>query len=378
MERPLDIHHTVTLAPPPPSADGAEDLGPADRRNTPVGGDASSAHMQAALAASNRTDESLNELMRSIQELARGVGGAREANEHLVQELETLREMLGSANEQRLALRNRLTVLEQEHRSDRKRAAADASYQQEQYDAFLSDLLDDHEQATDELKRERDTAHRRIAELEARLLSLSTQSPPSSKPTSRGEVATMASDAAMRAELAQLKSTVDRLTQERERTREALQRLQVQRDEAQAQAAKAVRERDAALAGADDFGRASSHPGPLRHSNVPLSARPTDPPPPTVPRPTATRPTGPTAAPQPAAAQPAVTRRPVLELELDVGPSPRRSSPSPEPQAPRVSKPPLRQKPDPISRPLIGYSVKDSVAPESLGSSPRHSKPPKS
>jgi hypothetical protein len=91
MERTLDIHQTVTLAPPPPSLDPDAGTGPPDRRNTPVGGDTSSAHMQAALAASNRTDESLNEFMRAIQELARGVGGARQANEHLVAELQTLR-----------------------------------------------------------------------------------------------------------------------------------------------------------------------------------------------------------------------------------------------------------------------------------------------
>src|SRR5262245_30016259 len=68
--------------------------------------------VQAALAASTRTEASLSSLMRAVQTLTSGVSGAREANVQLVSELEQLREMLGNANQQQLAMKGRLTSLE--------------------------------------------------------------------------------------------------------------------------------------------------------------------------------------------------------------------------------------------------------------------------
>ena len=80
----------------------------------------------------------------------------------------------------------------------------------------------------------------------------------------------------------------------------------------------------------------------------------------------------------PSLAQSLGSRQPALELDLETGRADKRSAPAPNVPAHRAgSRPPLRPKPDPTSRPLIGYSLRDSVAPESLGGLRNPSKPPK-
>lgn len=361
MERQLDIHQTITLAPPPPSepqnaAPGEVPASKVAPSTTPPEHAESSAKVQAALAASIRTDASLSGLMRAIQELARGVGGAREANEQLVRELETLRELLGASNEQLLALKNRIRELEAECERQRAELGNDKAYLTEQYDAFLADLLDDHEQATDELRRERDALQKRVADLEESLLARSSELPQSSPKASIRPAAADAAQKAKDEEIERLRQIVERLSQERERTREALQRLQAQRDEAQSQAGKAARERDEARA---ELERLRGEQG--RIARLPSTRPPA-------------RPAGASVSLQPARIVP---KQPVLELDLDSPTSPGLGGPTTLPSPPASSKPPLRMKPDPSLRPLIGYSLRDSVAPESLGAR-NPSKPPKS
>ena len=55
----------------------------------------------AVLAASTRAGASLSALYRAIQQVTDGVTDARQANEHLTQELSRVREMLGASNEER-------------------------------------------------------------------------------------------------------------------------------------------------------------------------------------------------------------------------------------------------------------------------------------
>jgi hypothetical protein len=368
VERQIDIHQTITLTPPAPEPAAA-------RRSLEVplsasSSASSSARIQAALAAGTRTEASLSGLMQAVQDLSRGVSSARDANEQLVHELDTLRRLLEVSGEEQRTLKQRLAALEHEREHERRQDAVDKTRLQDQYDAFLADLIGDHEQALDELRRERDAAQERIAVLEARMLSLSTLPPPSS---GRAAASALEHVAGAGEELLRLQASLEKLGHERERTREALHRLQQQRDEAQTQAAKALRERDEARAEADllraEMARAqrvaSTRPPAARGSGN-LSMRRTDPPP---RRRESTPPLG---QPIPTLGQPA--------LELDLPPA-RGGKPSTPPQtlpAHRAgSRPPLRPKPDPSSRPLIGYSLRDSVAPESLGTLRNPSKPPK-
>src|SRR5258706_9791990 len=145
-----DPHASVTLAPPAPSFD--ELL----RRATPRPSmPHSEAHFQRAFDASSRTDLSLSGLSRMVDELSSGVHGARSANAQLLQELATLREMLGTSNEQQLALRHRTTILEQELAQVRQQAEEERAFITEQHDTFIAAMLDEHEEELEQSREER-------------------------------------------------------------------------------------------------------------------------------------------------------------------------------------------------------------------------------
>jgi hypothetical protein len=169
--------------------------------------------------------------MRSIRDLSSGVTGAREANVQLLRELESMADLLGAANERQLALRNRVSLLEQTLERAQKEAANERNYILEQQDAFIAAMMEDHEQVVREL----------TAELEP------TRARPSQRPTNYPElpsVAVAAREAELKEELAAAQSIVQRLLAERERARETLLKLQAQRDEAQATVSTLTRERE--------------------------------------------------------------------------------------------------------------------------------------
>ncbi len=166
-----DPHESVTIAPPAPNF---EEL---LHQPTPVPSLSrrSDTHFSAALDAGTRAGLSLDDLARTITNLSSGVVGAREANAQVVQELATLRAMLGSANEQQLALRHRGALLEQELALVREQAAGEQAFLIEQQDEFLAALLEDHEEAVraasagaepSSLPAQLDEAQARVAKLE--------------------------------------------------------------------------------------------------------------------------------------------------------------------------------------------------------------------
>jgi hypothetical protein len=182
----------------------------------------SSAHLHAALSASGKAEASLSTLMRSIRDLSAGVSGAREANVQLLRELEAMSDLLGAANERQLALKNRVTLLEQSLQRAHIEAQRERSYILDQQDSFIAAMMEDHEQVVNELHREIDALRNR----------------PSQRPTSMtGEVLGEAlpdTDASVREELEAARKLIDKLVGDRERTRETLLKVQAQRDEAQA------------------------------------------------------------------------------------------------------------------------------------------------
>lgn len=387
----------------------------------------SDARLQAALAASARAEASLTGLFRAVQQLGNGVGGAREANESLTIELEGLREMLNAASEQQHTYQRKLEQLEGVLDRTRKEAERERSFLIDQQDTFLVKLLDDQEAELKKRDGEVELLRRRCAELERRQL-VTAPPPPLSiesltviEPNRATEAPISAMD---RAERDELERTAQKLSEDRERARETVARLQAQRDEAQASVARISRERDEAV---QQIHRLKSELGGPR---IPLSTRP----PPTetrrdsgsmraslsleqleiearLSRPTAPSPaSSPTNPPissgkpppiinsvlSPPRSNPAAASSP---LASRMSPPPSRLSPvpprvhSPPPEELRraitappaaqssvSSRPPLKQKPDPSTRPLIGYALgNDTVETERIDHVDRlrlSSKPP--
>ena len=391
----------------------------------------SDARLQAALAASARAEASLHGLSRAIEHLGNGVGGARDANESLTLELEALRDMLGVANDQQSTFSQKIAQLELALDRARKEFAHERAFLIDQQDTFLVKLLDEQEA---ELKRrdvDLDTLRGRLAELERRdlvtmpppLVSLPSLEPAKVQLLEHTQPLEGAGSALDRAERAELERSVQKLAEDRERARETVARLQAQRDEAQSAVVRISKERDDAL---QLIHRLKSELGGPR---IPLSSRP----------PAAesrrdssrslissaaltldqlemearlNRPTAPSPASSPSASS-QISSSPARAHAISsvlspprsnpnaspipsrlsppparLSPIPARHSPPPEElrraitsppsmQSAASSRPPLKQKPDASTRPLVGYSLStESIEAEELEGVRLSSKPP--
>lgn len=366
----------------------------------------SQAHLDAAVAASGRSEASLSTLMRALRDFSEGVSGAREANEQIVREMEGLADMLGSANERQLALKNRVAFLERALEKAHEEASAERAYILEQQDSFIAALIDDHDDAVAELRKEIEVARARPSQR------------PTPPPSLEAEGERLKELATLRSELALTRGDVEKLLIERERTRETLLKLQAQRDEAQAAVVKATRERDLARSQASDsrisrgFSDAVKQALPNPGSNGSLPAAPIS-----SPRhePVSDRRDAPTEPPpKRASLTPSPSGAPVAlrPLSLELGhritdpaePLPEGlrqavlpPSGAPQTETPTIrptgsdapaeslvalgarlssSIPPIKFKPDPSTRPLIGYSVTESE-PEHIDVSRILSRPPR-
>ena len=205
-----DPHESVTIAPPAPNFEEMLALA----TPAPSLSNRSDQHFRAALDAGSRAGSSLSELSKIVAELSGGVVGARQANEQLVEELGTLRAMLGSANEQQLSLKHQLAQLEQQLAQTQLEAAREREFLTDQHDDFLAALLEEHEEAL--LARD-----------------------------SQGDTTRMSAEVSDLAQkLVQAESARLQAESECVRARDALSKAQAQRDEAQARAEKRERERD--------------------------------------------------------------------------------------------------------------------------------------
>lgn len=414
------IPSSLEPSPVPPLASEPERTPLATERPAASGqvlaSDRSQAHLEAALAASSRSEASLSTLMRVVRDLSAGVSGAREANVQIVREMECLADMLGGANERQLVLRNRVVFLERALEKATEEASAERAYILDQQDSFIAGLMDDHEEAVAELRRELELSRER------------TSQRPTAAPEGEAELATLRSElATMRSELALTRGDVEKLLQERERTRETLLKLQAQRDEAQAAVVKATRERDLARSHVSDSrisrGFSEAVKQALPSSNGSLSAAPTSSPrhePVSDRRDAPTEPPPKRASLTPVPPSPREALRPLaLEFQhrvTDPGEPlpeglrqavlpPSGSAPSLKSEEPAASSndtptirpvapsgppeslaalgakltssmPPLKMKPDPSTRPLIGYSITESE-PEHIDTSRIVSRPPR-
>jgi hypothetical protein len=145
-DRHEDPHESVTIAPPAPHFDYLGSI-PTPVPALPRSSDAPDTHFRAALEAGSRAGTSLSDLSRIVADLSGGLSGFKRANEQLVQELSTLRAMLGSATEQELGLRQRLAEVEQELTRARAEAERERRFLTEQHDDFIAALVEEHEEA---------------------------------------------------------------------------------------------------------------------------------------------------------------------------------------------------------------------------------------
>lgn len=349
-------------------------------------------HVRAALAAGTRTGASLSALFRAVEEMTDSLGGARDANEQLVKELEAMRQMLALSTEENASLEEQLAGLGAERDQalrELEQARSEAEKEREflvgEQDRFLAALLDDHEQALAALRRERDQA-------------LAASGGTHDRPTRSGTTTAPEGDGSGNAkELREARRTIEKLMTERNRSREMLRRLQAQRDEAQAALAGAdvdtapLNVTVRASPNPDDVitepprkvdrtptrdGRTTAPQGSRARNPVGSSERATDP------------------VPRLAAAQGSDASRPSTERQtnpLGHANAPRRrtterglAAPTPPPDelrgaitlptqtddAPGTAdgRPPLKRKPDPTSRPLGGYSLRaDEIEVERVG-----------
>ncbi len=382
----------------------------------------SDVRLQAALAASARAEASLTGLFRAIQHLGNGVGGAREANESLTVELEALRDMLGSANEQQRLFESRVEQLELVLDRARKEHERERAFLIDQQDTFLVKLLDEQEAELKRRDSDLEILRGRVIELERRQLVTvppplvqlpSLHAPPSMQLVEPARPSELPLSELERAEHDELERTAQKLAADRERARETVIRMQAQRDEAQSAVVRISKERDDAL---HQIHRLKSELGGPR---IPLSTRP---PPAETRRDSAqaralgaaltldqlemearlTRPTAPPSSPSassPLSSAPISSAKPsprspaissvlnpprsnpnTAPLPTRLSPPPTRLSPPPAKHSPppeelrraltsppgmqssASSRPPLKQKPDASTRPLVGYSV----GPESI------------
>jgi hypothetical protein len=329
--------------------------------------------VEAALAASTRAEATLSALYRAIQTVTAGVSGAREANDQLATELQRVREMLGSSNEQRLALKNQVELVEHQLReSERER-----EFLVEEQDRFLTGLLEENEQTVERLVREREEAYSRLEQLMRQLQETSPPKRRTNPGLGMGDATPLAPSVRPSDPGAPPNVDYQKLVAERDRARGVLRRLQQQRDEAQQALAKISEERDQLAAELAKVApsRVASPPRPFSPQDgrrtqpaIPLAVnRVTDPSPPTdddLGRPLADRLTAPGGPPEELAAAILASKpsppkgTPAQAAPTDPPKTPLRSgTPPPKPQ--------LKQKPDPTTRPLGGYSMSgDDLGPE--------------
>jgi hypothetical protein len=125
-------------------------------------------HAELALAENIHVEANLGLLLRGLSSLAAGAEAMRRSNSNLSEELDSLRELLARCHADEMALKHRVISLEQTVDATKRDASRARAFFIEQEDAFLRELITDHEHELRELRRElseaiaaRDDARRR-------------------------------------------------------------------------------------------------------------------------------------------------------------------------------------------------------------------------
>jgi hypothetical protein len=301
----------------------------------------------------------LAELGRALEQVTASMEAARQAGGGLSGDLKRLRDLLESGENDRLGLDLRVAELTSELTRVRSQATQERNFLVDEQDRFLAGLLEEHEEQLRKVSVERDELVARVGALE------------------RASARAGPSDPEARAK-------IEKLTLERERSRDLLRRLQAQRDEAQAEVAELNRKLETALTEIESLrtvpqtsvedGR-STQPADRARENAGLDSEWE------LPR-VGERPTL-DVAPKRGKAAPAEARAFAQALDesrsaplSSRGEDSKRTQPNMPAALASMKKPPPKAKPDPIQRPLGGYAVSgEDMGPERVQRS--SSKPPR-
>lgn len=376
---------TDTYRPPPSGGQPADSNPPLESGVPPARGSAPSplargqAHAAAALSGCTRTEANLASLLRSVQHLAAQVSSAREAKTSVVQELEHLHALLGDADEQQLTLKHQIALLEQTLERSEREAAREKAFLLHEQDTFIAGLWDEHAYEVAELRR-------RLSSTEQTLRANQEEN---QELVSRAEGARREVEEQTR-RLRKAEAELSRLQSANDESRDALMRLQVEREEAQVAAAQACRERDQLRAelhrlksgifssksgsslqpGAEPSDSSLSQGSVI--AAIPLVMRSES------ARMTAARVDRDLEAPRSPSQMTGAARRPsVPPEELRAAITELEMEPLSKPAASSASRPAIKQKPDPSTRPLIGYSLSGDLPEERIESTRPSSRPPR-
>ncbi|MGC4090371.1 MAG: hypothetical protein QM756_21330 [Polyangiaceae bacterium] len=109
--------------------------------------------IEAAMAASARTEATLTDLLRTAKFLSASIHAVRDANAALVEELEVLCAVVDGDHAERNALERRIQRLERVADDTGREAAKERQFLLEEHDAFIASLVSDHERELKELRR---------------------------------------------------------------------------------------------------------------------------------------------------------------------------------------------------------------------------------
>ncbi len=165
------------------------------------------------LVAARRFGATLNGLLSAVDVFARGVEGARSANDALLKRLDGMKEHVNSAEERVQSLEEQVAQLKAELASKEAAFAVERQFLTDEQDEFLAALLEEHEEEL-----------RSALQQNALKTGAGAQAPQTSAETPEGSET-----------LQSLRDKVDNLRVERERARELVQRMRSQRDGAQAE-----------------------------------------------------------------------------------------------------------------------------------------------
>jgi len=133
------------------------------------------AEVQAALAASSRTEASLGALLRAVQYANAGIHGAREANRELTHELELLRQLLGASSRREAELSQEVQELEARVARAEHDALSDRRFLMNEQDAFIVSLCDDYEREVAALREQLTRADAQRDEAQALLVRIASE-----------------------------------------------------------------------------------------------------------------------------------------------------------------------------------------------------------
>jgi hypothetical protein len=111
------------------------------------------ARVETAMAASERTENALDDLLRTAKFLSASISAVRGANAELVRELEVLCALVDGDGAERMALERRIQRLERAVDDTGREAHRDREFLVSEHDSFIATLIGDHERELQELRR---------------------------------------------------------------------------------------------------------------------------------------------------------------------------------------------------------------------------------